>query len=75
MVTSVGEIPNYLQDKKNAFLAIPGSVESLTEKIYEVLENLDLAKKIGLNGRKVAEINFNKIQQTKKIIQFIENSF
>jgi glycosyltransferase involved in cell wall biosynthesis len=75
VVTSVGEIPNYLIDKKSAFMAIPGSVENLAEKICEVLNNLEFAKKVGLNGQIVAEKHFNKNDQTKKIIEFIRESF
>jgi glycosyltransferase involved in cell wall biosynthesis len=75
VVTSVGEIPNYLIDKKSAFLAIPGSVENLAEKICEVLNNLEFAKKVGLNGQKVAAKHFNKNDETKKIIEFIRENF
>lgn len=75
VVTSVGEIPYYLEDKKSAFLAIPDSVENLAEKICEVLNNLEFANKVGLNGQKVAEKHFNKNNQTKKIIEFVRENF
>ncbi len=75
LVTSVGEIPDYLTDSKNSFIAIPGDVLSLKNKMLEIIENYPKAKEVGLRGREVAKIHFNNISQTKKIISFIENSF
>ncbi len=74
LVTSVGEIPDYLTDGKDCYMAIPGNIESLESKMREILRNYDRAKRIGLNGRKLAEKHFNNVNQTKKIIKFLENS-
>ncbi len=71
VVTSVGEISDFLKDKDSAFIAQPGDVESLKDKIIEVLEDKDMAEKIGIKGRKVAEKYFNNITQTRKILEFI----
>lgn len=70
LVTSVGEIPNYLKDKENTFMATPGDVLSLKKKLFEIIENYDFAQKVGLNGRKTAETHFNNINQTKSIINY-----
>ncbi len=75
LVTSVGEIPDYLTDSKNSYIAIPGDAISLKNKMFEIIENYSKAKEVGLKGRQIAEIHFNNINQTKKIISFIENSF
>lgn len=72
VATSVGEIPNYLKDGENAFLAKPGDADSLTDKIFEVLQNYEFALKVGGKGKQIAEKYFNNIIQTKKIIDFIE---
>ena len=71
----VGEIPDYLTDMENAFLVKPGSVSSLEEKLAYIIENYSKAKKIGEKGREVAQLQFNNIIQTRKIISFIENTF
>lgn len=73
LVTSVGEIPNYLTDNVNSYIAKPGNVLSLKNKFLEIIDNYSKAKEVGLNGRKVAELHFNNIIQTKKILLFIEN--
>jgi glycosyltransferase involved in cell wall biosynthesis len=75
VVTSAGEVPNYLQDGVSSFIAKPGDVDSLAEKMTEALDDEQRAKKIGENGRKVAEKYFNNVIQTKKILQFIRVSF
>ncbi len=73
VTTFVGEIPLYLKDRINAYLANPGSIESLVEKLREVLSSPEKAKVVGENGRETAKIFFNNIEQTKKIIDFIND--
>ena len=75
LVTSVGEIPDYLTDHLDCYIAAPGNVESLKGKLLEIIENYPKAKKVGLRGRKIAEIHFNNMNQTKKIIRIVENNF
>jgi len=72
IATRVGEIPQYLVDGQNAFLAEPGSVNSFTEKLDFVLSDLITAKKIGLQGRKLAYKEFNYKTQALGIIDFIK---
>jgi len=72
LVTSVGEIPNYLTDRENTFMATPGDVKSLENKLFEIIEDYEFAKEVGLKGRKTAEIHFNNIHQTKSIINYFE---
>ena len=75
LVTKVGAIPKYLKDGESSFIAIPNDVESLKEKMKEILLNPEKAKIVALKGRKVAEKYFNNIKQTKEIIDFINTSF
>jgi glycosyltransferase involved in cell wall biosynthesis len=70
--TSVGEIPNYLKDNESVFFAKPGSVESFAEAMDRALSNPENAKRVGLNGRKVAEREFNKDIQAKKLYDFFK---
>jgi len=73
VITSTGEIPLYLKDGINAYIAEPSSGESFTEKLRELLNNPDKSKKIGEAGRKIAIENFNYLKISKKIIDIIHN--
>lgn len=72
VVTKVGEIPNYLKDKENAFLAEPDSAEAFAAKLDYVFSYPELAKNVGQKGKEVAEKYFNYKAQSKRIIEFID---
>lgn len=69
--TTVGEIPDYLVDNESVFFAEPGSVESFAKAMDRALSDPENAKRVGLNGRKVAEKEFNKDIQAKKLYDFL----
>ncbi len=69
--TTVGEIPDYLIDGESVYFAKPGSVDSFAEAMRRALNNPKEAKRIGANGRKVAETHFNKDIQAKKLYNFL----
>jgi len=71
-VTRVGEIPNYLEDNISAFIAEPGSIDSFADVMYRALSDKDNAKRVGLNGRKVAEENFSVDVQAKRLVEFLK---
>lgn len=71
-VTRVGEIPNYLEDNVSAFIAEPGSIDSFADVMYRALSDKDNAKRVGLNGRKVAEENFSVDVQAKRLVEFLK---
>ncbi len=71
VVTSVGEIPDYLTDGKDAFIAIPGDIESLSDKLKESLTNPERSVNIGKEGRITAEKYFDYKKQTRRILSFI----
>lgn len=70
--TRVGEIPDYLEDNDSVFFAEPGSVESFAEAMDRALGDPQNAQRVGLNGRRVAEREFNKDIQAKKLYDFIK---
>lgn len=72
IVTKVGEIPKFITDGENGFLALPNSVESFYSKMYEALSDYDRAKKIGLNGRIFAQRVFDYRIQAKIMTDFIK---
>lgn len=69
--TTVGEIPDYLTDNESVFFAEPGSAESFAEAMDRALRDPENAKRVGENGRKVAEREFNKDIQAKKLYDFL----
>ncbi len=70
--TSVGEIPDYLEDNVSVFCAKPGSIESFANAMDRALSDPENAKRVGLNGRKVAEREFNKDIQASKLYDFFK---
>lgn len=72
-VTSVGEIPFYLKDEINAYLAKPGNVESFADCMKRSLTDKDKALRIGLAGRKTALEYFSHKRQGKIISDFLKD--
>ena len=73
VVTSVGEIPDYMTDRVNVFMAEPGSVNSLASNMKAVLEDYSSALKIGEKGKEVVLQYFNYKIQTKNIMDFVKS--
>lgn len=70
-VTRVGEIPDYLEDNVSAFMAEPGNVDSFADAMDRALSNPENAKRVGENGRVVAETRFNADIQAKSLYDFL----
>lgn len=70
--TTVGEIPDYLVDNESVFFTEPGSVESFADAMNRALSDPLNAKRVGLNGKAVAEKDFNKDIQAKKLYDFLK---
>ena len=68
----MGELPNYLVNNESIFFAEPGSIDSFTHAMEQALKNPEKANNIGLEGKKVAEKNFNKTIQSKKLYNFLK---
>lgn len=73
-VTKVGEIPDYLEDNVSAFMAEPGDVDSFADAMDRALRDETIAKRVGANGRKVAEVNFDAEMQAKRLSQFLKDN-
>ena len=54
VVTAVGDIPLYLKDGENVFLAKPDSIEDFAKKMDEALSHPEKSSIIGLKGRSAA---------------------
>lgn len=68
VITKVGEIPDYLTDGENAFMAEPDNPLSFALKVEEALTDTENARAIGLNGKKLAVTIFNYKTQGLEMI-------
>lgn len=74
VVTSVGDIPLFLEDGVSALLSSPDNDEEFAEKISWALEHPYESKKIGEKGKEVALASFNAEKETKKLVSVIFNN-
>lgn len=73
VVTAVGELPDYLTDNVNAFLAKPDDIKSFANTMKRALNNFELSVIVGLTGRKTALKNFSHSIQGQLISEFLKN--
>lgn len=73
-VTKVGEIPEYLEDNVSAFMAEPGDVDSFADAMDRALSNPENAKRVGAQGRKVAEESFSAEVQAGRLYWFLKEN-
>ena len=71
VVTSVGDIPLFLEDGKSAFLATPGDCQDIANKINWAIENPEESSKIGDSGKAVALANFNNEKESRKMLEMV----
>ncbi len=72
--TNVGEIPDYLIDGESVYFAEPGSIVSFANAMHRALSNPTVAKKVGANGKIVADKSFNKDIQAKILYDFLREN-
>ena len=58
LITKTGEVTNYLEDNRSAYLMEPGDINGIAEKILFAINDKQ-AEKIGLEGFRVAEKFFD----------------
>ncbi|MBI4063956.1 MAG: glycosyltransferase family 4 protein [Elusimicrobia bacterium] len=59
VATKVGMIPELVQDGQTGYLVAPGSFEEMGYRFRRLLENPDLAVKMGNRAREVFDLSFN----------------
>lgn len=70
VLTKVGDIPFFLKDGENAYIASPGDIYEIASKMIEALTSSN-AHAIGKAGAEVAMRQFNSEIESKKITDFI----
>lgn len=73
VITSVGDIPLFLQDGVSALIAQPSNAEDFAAKVLWALDNEKEALIIGEKGKQVALKSFNSIIEAEKIISTIQS--
>jgi glycosyltransferase involved in cell wall biosynthesis len=76
IATNVGGIPELIKDGETGFLVEKGNHKQIIEKISFLLENPEIAGKMGIAGKKFIEENFSweKIaEEFKNIIDDLES--
>jgi len=68
IVTSVGDIPLFLKDGENAYLAKPDDVEAFANTLNECLSDPIKASFIGKKGEELVYREFNYLEVTKNIV-------
>lgn len=70
ITTDYGEQNYYLKDKENAYIVEAGKEDSLSETIKYVLSHQLESKRVGEQGKAVAQNDFNPLQQGEKLYKF-----
>ncbi len=72
VATRVGGIPELVKDGETGFLAEPGDISLIAEKIVMLLADRNLREKIGQAGRKVAEVKFDLKTNVGELLRFYD---
>ena len=73
VAAGVGDIPEYLQDERDAILVSPCTPQNLAHKIEKLMQLPDKGAQIGLNGFQIAQQAFNAKTLTKEIYDFLKS--
>lgn len=72
VTNSVGEINRFLKDGETAFIALPGDEEAFARKVEQAISNPELANRVGLTGRQVAEQSFHYSKHGRRFVAFLK---
>lgn len=74
VVTKVGEIPLFLHDGENAFMANPDDVNDFANKLIQVASDYPTALKVAQKGKELAYTEFSSKVQSDKLLDFIRRT-
>ncbi len=70
--SQVGEVAKYLTDGDTAMLALPGDIAGWSERIIQLLDDPELACRIGSAGRALAAREFDYRVHSRRLLNFID---
>lgn len=71
VLTRVGELDNFLCDKKNCLFSRPDDPDDFAEKLKWVADNYLISKNIGLSAVNLVKNEFSYLSQTQKVVNII----
>lgn len=71
IVTSVGDIPLYIEDGKHAFLVSPDDNKAFAEKIKFVMNNYEQALDVAKHGKSLVYETFNYKVQAERMSEYL----
>jgi Glycosyltransferase len=71
VLTDVGNITDYLKDGVSAFIAKPGDINCISDKMMEVSANPEKNDSVAIAGKEVAMKEFNSSTEVLKIINLM----
>ncbi len=72
--TAVGGIPDLIKDGKNGFLVQPNNSEAIANRIIYLIQNPDVAVKMGINGREFVSATFSTMKYTANFQELIHTA-
>ena len=72
IATDVGDVRNYLVDKRDALIVSPSNAQAIDSAIDYFFSNINDMANIGLNGFKKSKQFFNPSINSKMLERFIE---
>ena len=73
VATKIGALPEVIDDGKTGVLVPPGDVSALTGAIKYLIQNPDIRKEMGENGRKRVIERFNIEKNIKQVEEIFLN--
>jgi glycosyltransferase involved in cell wall biosynthesis len=70
ITTSTGEMGSLMKDNETAFIVPPNNADAIAEKILFILNNPDVALKVGNAGKTLAEKEFYFMNHAHKLVDF-----
>ena len=70
----VGGISDWLRDGHNGFLVPPRDVQQLAARLDQLLQNPDLAEKMGQNGRRYVQENYTGDKHLAQLLPILERA-
>ena len=75
LVTNVGEIGKFIINGYNGYLAEPSNTDDIANKLDYIISHPNEWEYITTNAKKLVEEQFNNINESKKIISYIEKNY
>lgn len=73
IATKVGDVPKYLEDKKNAYLIAPEDSDAICNILIHICAHQEEAIQVGINGQEVVLQYFNQDVNGLKFYKFLKS--